>query len=42
MKYFGLVLLTLAAFAVSSCNTVSGFGKDMQNLGKSITGSAEE
>lgn len=41
MKRIALVFLILTTISLSSCNTVSGLGQDMQDLGKSITGSAK-
>ena len=37
-----IVLLLAAGFAVSACNTVEGFGKDLSTLGNKITGKAEK
>jgi len=39
-----LMLLAAAATAlvVSSCNTVSGLGRDMQSAGRAVTGTAED
>lgn len=36
-----LALLALAAMTLSSCNTMAGFGRDMQSAGDAITGSAQ-
>ncbi|WP_432720245.1 entericidin [Jeongeupia wiesaeckerbachi] len=37
MKRFGLILAACAAvFALSACNTVNGFGKDLKQLGGQI------
>jgi predicted small secreted protein len=39
------VAMLAAAFAViglSACNTVSGVGKDMQAVGRTVTGAAED
>jgi predicted small secreted protein len=33
-----LLALTLIAFAVTGCNTISGVGKDVQKVGQVITG----
>jgi predicted small secreted protein len=33
--------LLLASAALSACNTTKGAGKDMENLGENIQGSAE-
>ena len=37
---FVFALLGLAAMALSSCNTVAGFGRDMQSAGEAINNSA--
>lgn len=38
-----LILFSLVTFALSlaGCNTVSGFGKDMQSGGRSVTKAAQ-
>ena len=30
--------LTLAALVLSGCNTISGFGRDVQKVGQVVTG----
>jgi entericidin B len=37
-----LVVLTLAAFVASGCNTFKGAGRDIQKGGKAIENAAEE
>jgi entericidin A len=38
MKTFSALILTLCAAAVlTGCNTISGFGKDVQKVGQSVT-----
>ncbi|MEJ6570445.1 MAG: entericidin A/B family lipoprotein [Akkermansiaceae bacterium] len=37
-----LALLGLAAMALSSCNTMAGFGRDMQSAGEAIHNKAQE
>lgn len=37
-----IAVLLAAGFAVSGCNTVEGFGKDLSTLGNKITGKAEK
>jgi entericidin A len=42
MKPFLLLTVILAVFGVSGCETMEGFGKDMQKLGDSIEKSASD
>ncbi len=37
-----LALLGLAAMALSSCNTMAGFGRDMQSAGETINDKAQQ
>lgn len=37
-----IAVLIAAGIAVSGCNTVEGFGKDLSTLGKKISGKAEK
>lgn len=37
-----IAILLAAGLAVSACNTVEGFGKDLSTLGNKITGKAEK
>lgn len=37
-----LALLGLAAMALSSCNTVAGFGRDVQSAGGAIHNKAQQ
>jgi predicted small secreted protein len=36
MKSMSVVLLVLFAWALSGCNTMEGFGKDIQKAGEAI------
>lgn len=36
-----LALLTLAAFGLASCNTISGIGKDMEAVGSKIDNASQ-
>ncbi len=38
---FLLLFVGLSSLILASCNTVSGFGKDMQNAGEGIENSGE-
>jgi predicted small secreted protein len=42
MKQFLLLTVVLAVFGVSGCETMEGFGKDVQKLGGSIEDSASD
>ena len=35
-----LLLLGAAVLILSGCNTVSGFGKDVQKVGQAVTGAS--
>lgn len=37
-----LALLGLAAMTLASCNTMAGFGRDMQSAGESISNKAQQ
>ncbi len=37
-----LALATLALFALTACNTISGIGKDVKKAGEVVTREAEE
>jgi entericidin A len=37
-----VLFLTLGTFALSGCNTVEGFGKDLKQIGAKIEKKAEE
>ncbi|MGC6465457.1 MAG: entericidin A/B family lipoprotein [Akkermansiaceae bacterium] len=37
----GLIILGALAFLTPSCQTVAGAGRDLQNAGEAITGSAQ-
>ena len=41
MKFIALLIAALGALILSSCNTMSGLGRDMQKAGNSLEGSAE-
>ncbi len=36
MKITALILAALGALVLSSCNTMSGLGRDMQNAGNTL------
>lgn len=36
-----LIMATAALLACSSCNTVAGFGKDLQAIGGAVSGTAD-
>lgn len=36
MKLIALIAAALSAMILSSCNTVSGLGRDMQNAGNAL------
>jgi predicted small secreted protein len=36
MKKLTLILATIAAFALTGCNTMQGIGKDVQKAGEKI------
>jgi predicted small secreted protein len=42
MKPFLLLTVVLAVFGVNGCETMEGFGKDVQKLGDSIEKSASD
>ena len=42
MKPLLLLIVVLAVFGVSGCETMEGFGKDVQKLGDSIEKSASD
>jgi entericidin A len=42
MKFMLLAMVAMGATAMSGCNTVQGFGKDMSKLGDKIENKAEE
>ena len=37
-----VLLLTVGVFALSGCNTIEGFGKDLKKVGAKIEKKAEE
>ena len=37
-----LLALTFIAFMLTGCNTVSGFGKDVQKVGSKMEGAAKK
>ena len=37
-----IIALALVAIAVTGCNTVSGFGKDVQKVGQVVTRSSNK
>ncbi len=41
MKTIALLIAALSALILTSCNTMSGFGRDMQKAGSSIETTAE-
>ncbi len=41
MKILTLILAVLSAALLSSCNTMSGLGRDMQQAGSSLESTAE-
>lgn len=42
MKKFTLLAMLLSLFALAGCNTVSGFGKDVQKVGGEVEGAADD
>lgn len=40
LKVLGLCVAAIAALVLSSCNTVSGFGRDLENAGTSLENAA--
>ena len=36
MKRIAIIIVTLCAVALAGCNTMRGFGKDMEKAGESI------
>jgi len=40
MKLLALTIAALSSLALSSCNTMSGLGKDMQKAGNSLENTA--
>lgn len=40
MRVISILMLVCAALTVSACNTVSGFGQDLQEAGEAITSKA--
>ncbi|MCW8854603.1 MAG: entericidin A/B family lipoprotein [Gammaproteobacteria bacterium] len=42
MKKLTLIMLLIGFVSVTGCNTVEGFGKDLQKLGKSIEKKTED
>jgi len=41
MKFLLLVITTLSAALLASCNTMSGLGRDMQKAGSSLENTVE-
>jgi len=41
MKILVLILTALSALLLASCNTMSGFGRDMQKAGNSLESTAQ-
>ena len=41
MKTTALLIAALSALVLASCNTMSGFGRDMQKAGTSLENEAE-
>lgn len=42
MKKLTLLALLFSMFTLAGCNTVSGFGRDVQKVGDKVEGSAED
>ncbi|SMC22317.1 Predicted small secreted protein [Andreprevotia lacus DSM 23236] len=42
MKTIATLMLIAAAFAMSGCNTMKGFGKDLQKAGEKIEDKASK
>lgn len=42
MKKFSMLALFLSALALAGCNTMSGFGKDVQKVGDKVEEAAED
>ncbi len=42
IKAFLVAVMLTAGFALSGCNTVEGFGKDLSTLGNKITDKADK
>jgi len=42
MRNFAIVAATVAALALSACNTVAGAGKDVSSVGKATTEVAKD
>ena len=42
MKKMFLIILVMGFMSVAGCNTFEGFGKDLQELGKSIEKKTEK
>ena len=40
MKSFSVIMILVAVFYLSACNTMAGFGKDIQKGGEAIEESA--
>lgn len=39
---FALLTLVASSFALTACNTASGFGQDVENTGETISGTADD
>ncbi|MFP5391381.1 MAG: entericidin A/B family lipoprotein [Gammaproteobacteria bacterium] len=40
-KLFALIAIAAAVSCVSGCNTVAGFGKDVQKVGQKVEGAVK-
>ncbi|SFG28037.1 Predicted small secreted protein [Duganella sp. CF458] len=42
MKKLFAIAIAIAAFALTGCNTVAGFGKDVQKVGQKMEGAGSK
>ena len=42
MKKFAILAMLFSTLMLAGCNTVSGFGKDVQKVGDKVEGAAED
>lgn len=42
MKKFAILAMLFLSLMLTGCNTVSGFGKDVQKVGDKVEGAAED